>query len=78
MIPTWGIQPATTIRGCLVRYFEQQFSVFKQHYTYFYILFYSHIFSKTTNNVTKQYYQTAITPFSKLVKRDEENGVVYA
>ena len=43
--------------GCLVRYFEQQFSVFKQfkHHTYFYTLFY--IFLPTrisnTNNVTR-------------------------
>ena len=36
----------------LVVYFEQQFSVFKQHYTYFHILFYQHIFSKNTNNIT--------------------------
>ena len=40
-------------RGCLVRGFEQQFSSFKQHYTYFYTLFYSYIFSKNTNNVTR-------------------------
>ena len=52
MIPTWGIQPATTIKGCLVRCFEQQFSVFKQHYTYFHIIFHPHVFSKNTNNIT--------------------------
>ena len=40
-------------RGCLVRCFEQQFSVFKQYYTYFHIIFHSHVFSKNTNNVTR-------------------------
>ena len=53
MIPTWAIQPATTIRGCLVMCFGQQFSVFKQYYTYFHIFFHPHVFSKNTNNVTK-------------------------
>ena len=37
----------------LVVYFEQQFPVFKQYYTYFHILFYQCIFSKNTNNVTR-------------------------
>ena len=40
-------------RGRLVRGFEQQFLSFKQHYIYFYTLFYSYIFSKNTNNVTR-------------------------
>ena len=41
------------LRRRLVRYFEQQFSVFKQYYMYFHTLFHPHIFSKNTNNVTK-------------------------
>ena len=28
------------------------FSVFKQHYIYFYTLFHPHVFQKTTNNIT--------------------------
>ena len=37
----------------LVHVFKQMFSVFKQHYTYFHILFYPYIFSKNTNNVIR-------------------------
>ena len=33
--------------------FEQQFSVFKQYYTYFHTFFYLYVFSKNTNNITK-------------------------
>ena len=40
-------------RGCLVRGFEQQFSSFKQYYTYFYIFFHPHVFSKNTNDVIR-------------------------
>ena len=32
---------------------EQQFSVFKQHYTYFHILFHPHVFPKNTDNITR-------------------------
>ena len=39
--------------GCLVGEFKQQFLVFKQHYTYFHLLFHRHIFSKNTNNLTR-------------------------
>jgi len=39
--------------GCLVCDFKQQFSVFKQHYTYFHIFFHLYVFSKNTNNVTR-------------------------
>ena len=35
-------------RGSLVWDFELQFSIFKQHYTYFYT-FYLHVFSKNIN-----------------------------
>ena len=37
----------------LLPLFKQQFLVFKQHYTYFYILFYLHVLSKNTNNVSR-------------------------
>ena len=45
--------------GCWVVYFKQQFSVFKQHYTYFHTFFHPHIFPKKykqlyQNNITKQ------------------------
>ena len=40
-------------RGCLVHALKQQFSVFKQYYTYFHILFHLYVFSKNTNNVTR-------------------------
>ena len=33
------------LRSCLVHQFKHMFLVSKQHYTYFYILFYPHIFS---------------------------------
>ena len=38
-------------RPYLLLLFKQQFSIFKQYYVYFYILFHSHVFSKNTNNV---------------------------
>ena len=37
----------------LVWHFKQHFSVFKQYYTYFNILFNSHVFLKNTNNVIR-------------------------
>jgi len=37
----------------LVPQLKQQFLIFKQHYTYFYTLFYPHIFPKNTDNVTR-------------------------
>ena len=49
-------------RGCVVHHFKQPFSVFKQHYTYFQILFYPHvfphIFSNNKKHVFKCMYQT--------------------
>ena len=36
---------------CLVEHFDNMFSVFKQHYTYFHILFYLHVFQKNINNI---------------------------
>ena len=38
---------------CLVNVFKHIFFIFKQHYIYFYILFYLYVFSKNTNNITK-------------------------
>ena len=39
------------ISECLVSVFKQQFSVFKQHFMYFYTLFHLHIFpQKFLNN----------------------------
>ena len=34
---------------CLILLFKQQFSIFKQYYTYFYIFFYSYVFSQNNN-----------------------------
>ena len=49
-------------KGCVVHHFKQPFSVFKQHYTYFHILFYPHvfphIFSNNKKHVFKCMYQT--------------------
>ena len=39
-------------RGCLVPQLKQRFSVFKQHYAFFYTLFHPHVFPKNTNNIT--------------------------
>ena len=44
-----------------ILYFEQQFSVFKQHYTYFYTLFHPHVFSKNTNNVIRTTLSNGLT-----------------
>ena len=41
-----------TLRARLLPLFKQQFSVFKQHYTYFYTLFHSHVFLKNISNVS--------------------------
>ena len=37
----------------MVHVFKYIFLVFKQHYTYFHTLFYSHVFQKITNNITQ-------------------------
>ena len=41
--------------GCLVCVFKQQFSVFKQYFTYFYILFHSHVFPQMISNNNVQF-----------------------
>ena len=44
--------------GCLVCVFKQPFSVFKQHFTYFYILFHPHEFSQMFLNNIFQFLNT--------------------
>ena len=43
------------LRGCLVCIFKQQFSVFKQHFTYFNALFYPHVFPQIFSNNNFQF-----------------------
>ena len=45
-------------RGCLVCDFKQQFSVFKQHFTHFNILFYPHVFPQIFLNNNFQFLNT--------------------
>ena len=45
-------------RGCLVCVLKQQFSVFKQHFTYFNIFFYPHVFSQIFLNNNFQFLNT--------------------
>ena len=44
--------------GCLVCVFKQQFSVFKQYFTYFYILFHSHVLPQIFSNNNFQFLNT--------------------
>ena len=46
------------LRGCLVCDFKQQFSVFKQHFTYFNALFHPHVFSQIFSNNNFQFLNT--------------------
>ena len=47
--------------GCLAWYFKQQFSMFKQHYTYFHIFFSpTHISKKIQTTLLEQHYQTGL------------------
>ena len=39
--------------GRLVAHFEHTFEYFKQYYTLFHILFYSHVYQKHPNNITQ-------------------------
>ena len=39
-------------RAHLLQLFKKNL-VFKQHYVYFYTIFHQHVFSKNTNNITK-------------------------
>ena len=45
-------------RGCLVYVFKQQFSVFKQHFTYFNALFHPHVFPQIFLNNNFQFLNT--------------------
>ena len=47
-----------TLRGCLVSVSKQQFSVFKQHFTYFHTLFHPHVFSQKFLNNNFQFLNT--------------------
>ena len=46
------------LRGCLVCVFKQQFSVFKQHFTYFNTLFHPHVFPQIFLNNNFQFLNT--------------------
>ena len=56
------------VRGCLVCVFKQQFSVFKQYFIHFYILFYPHVFPQMFTNNNFQFLNTctkrALNPWS--------------
>ena len=45
------------LRGCLIVYFEQQFSMFKQYYMYFHTFSPTHIFKKIQTTLLEQHYQ---------------------
>ena len=46
------------LRGCLVCDFKQQFSVFKQHFTHFNVLFHPHVFPQIFSNNNFQFLNT--------------------
>ena len=46
------------LRGCLVYVFKQSFSVFKQYFTYFHILFHPQVFSQVFSNNNFQFLNT--------------------
>ena len=46
------------LRGCLVCVFKQPFSVFKQHFTHFNILFHPHVFPQMFLNNNFQFLNT--------------------
>ena len=43
------------LRPCLVKYLNNTFLVFKQHYIHFYTHFHIHVFQNTTNNITQTF-----------------------
>ena len=63
------------LRGCLVCVFKQPFSVFKQHFTYFYILFHPHVFPQVFSNNNFQFLNTCtkrtLSIFNTYKGRDE-------
>ena len=46
------------LRGCLVYVLKQQFSIFKQHFTYFNALFHPHVFPQMFLNNNFQFLNT--------------------
>ena len=46
------------LRGCLVYSIKQPFSVFKQHFTHFNVLFHPHVFSQIFSNNNFQFLNT--------------------
>ena len=58
MVPTYERKKKGNYWGCLVHVFKQQFSVFKQHYTYFYTCFYLHVFLHIFSNNNFQFLNT--------------------
>jgi len=55
MINSYMIQ---TLRGCLVHPLKHIFSIFKQHYTYFYTLFHPQVFPHMFSNTCYQFLST--------------------
>ena len=64
-------------RGRLLLFFGQQFSVFKQNYTYFHILFHPYVFSQNNNNLIKNLLSNGLL-FTRsshnLILRKKKNG----
>ena len=58
----WGL------RGCLVSVSKQQFSVFKQHFTYFYTFFHPHVFPQKFLNNNFQFLNTCTKRVLKYIK----------
>ena len=50
-----SLKDTSKFRVHLVELLNNSFSVFKQHYTHFHTLFYSHEFQKTINNITRTF-----------------------
>ena len=55
---TFNNKKIEKITGCFVCIFKQQFSVFKQHYTYFHTLFHPHVFLHMFLNNNCQFLNT--------------------
>ena len=76
----WGLGNQQTVQklsdlvriqgGCLVCVFKQPFSIFKQHFTHFNILFYPHVFLQMFSNNNFQF-------LNKCIKRTQDLSVVF-
>ena len=53
-----GVYIPQLLWGCLVCDFKQSFSVFKQHFTHFNVLFHPHVFSQMFSNNNFQFLNT--------------------